>query len=72
MDLTPLVVSEDEKAEACDLRTNPPQEGGHERRRPSSCQAQAQAQVQLLGPWQGRYKKTGTLLLMAEKHSYTC
>jgi len=34
-------------------------------------QAQTQVQAQLLGPWQGRYKKTETLLLMLEKHSYT-
>ena len=35
-------------------------------------QAQAQVQAQQLGQWQGRSKKTGTLLLMAKKLSYTC
>jgi len=36
MDLTPFVGSEDEEAEACDLRTNPLQEEWDDRRRPSS------------------------------------
>jgi len=36
MDLTPIVGSEDEEAEACDLRTNPLQEGGDDGRGPSS------------------------------------
>jgi len=33
---------------------------------------QVQVQAQQLGQWQGRAKKTVTLLLMAEKLSYTC
>jgi len=36
MDLTPFAASEDEEAEACDLRTNPFQEGGDDGRGPSS------------------------------------
>jgi len=36
MDLTPFVGSEDEEAEACDLRTNPLQEGEDDGRGPSS------------------------------------
>jgi len=35
-------------------------------------QARAQVQAQQLGQWQGRFKNSGTLLLMAEKLSYTC
>jgi len=33
---------------------------------------EGQAQAQSLGSWQERYKKTRTLLLMAETQSYTC
>jgi len=33
---------------------------------------EGQAQAQSLGPWQGRYKKIGTLILMAETPSSTC
>jgi len=33
---------------------------------------EGQTQDQLLGQWQGRFKKTGTLLLMAETPFYTC
>jgi len=33
---------------------------------------EGQAQSQPLGPWQGKYKKTRTLLLMAKTPSYTC
>jgi len=36
MDLTPFADSEDEEAEACDLRKNPLQEGGDDRRGPTS------------------------------------
>ena len=36
MDLTPFAGSEDEEAEACDLRTNPLLEGGDDGRGPSS------------------------------------
>jgi len=36
MDLTPFAGNEDEEAEACDLRTNPLQEGGDDGIRPSS------------------------------------
>jgi len=36
MDLTPFAGSEDEEVEACDLRTNPLQEGGDDGRRLSS------------------------------------
>jgi len=36
MDLTPFAGSEDEEAEACDLRTNPLQEGGDDGRRSCS------------------------------------
>jgi len=36
MDLTPFGCSEDEEAEACDLRINPLQEGGDDGRCPSS------------------------------------
>ena len=35
MDLTPFAGSADEEAEACDLRTNPLQEGGSDGIRPS-------------------------------------
>jgi len=36
MDLTPFAGNEDEEAEACDLRTNPFQDGGDDGRDPSS------------------------------------
>jgi len=36
MDLTPFAGSEDEEAEACDLRTNPLQEGGDDGRGPTT------------------------------------
>jgi len=68
MDLTPFAGSEEQEAETCDLRTNSLQEGGDDGRRPSS------------GPTSGsttssmtrKIQKIETLLLMAEKHSYTC
>ena len=36
MDLTPFIGSEDEEAEALDLRTNPLQEGGNDGRGPNT------------------------------------
>jgi len=57
MDLTPFAGTEDEEAETCDLRTNPLQEGGDDRRRPSSGPSSGQQ----LGQWQGRFKKAETL-----------
>jgi len=68
MDLTPFASSEDEKAEACDLRTNPLKEGGDDGRGPSSDPSSGPTTRSMARG----FKKIRTLLLMAEKLFFIC
>ena len=76
IDLTSFVGNnEEDEEEALDLRTNHFQEREDDGRGPSKAHIKAHQRVdfgQPLVPWPRGSKKTGMLLLMAKKPSYTC
>jgi len=64
MDLTPFADSEDEEAEACDLRTNPLQKGWDDGRRPSSSSITRSMTKKIQEEWDYATDGRDTLLYM--------
>jgi len=62
MDLTPFAGSEDEETKACDLRTNPLQEGGDDGRRSRSGPTTRSMAKKIQEDWDSTTDSRDTLL----------